>query len=163
MRKLIFPVIAALLTANVALADTATGIEAFDTKQFAKALKELMPAAKAKDPEAMYYLALMYASGFGVKKDLAKARKLYGEAAEMGNEAAQKEYGTALAIGDGGPQDVAEGLKWLLIAARTGNQDAGVMALRFSELMNRRMVLTARKRAGEWISAFKNAQASKHR
>jgi hypothetical protein len=46
-----------------------------------------------------------------------------------------------------------------MIAARTSNQDAGVFALRFSQLMNRKMVLTARRRAGEWISAFKKAQA----
>ena len=77
----------------------------------------------------------------------------------MGHVAAQKEYGTALAIGDGAEQDVAEGLKWLIIAARTGNQDAGVMALRFSQHMNRKIVLTARREAGEWISAFKKAQA----
>ena len=75
----------------------------------------------------------------------------------MGHVPAQKEYGTALAIGDGAEQDVAEGLKWLMIAARTGNQDAGVFALRFSHLINRKVVLTARLRAGEWISAFKKA------
>ncbi len=46
-----------------------------------------------------------------------------------------------------------------MIAAKTSNQDAGVFALRFSQLMNRKMVLTARRRAGEWISAFKKAQA----
>ena len=64
-----------------------------------------------------------------------------------------------MAIGDGAEQDVAEGLKWLMIAARTSNQDTGVFARRFTQLMNRKMVLTARRRAGEWISAFKKAQA----
>lgn len=160
MRKFFFIVIAALLTAPAAVAGTADGIEAFQTKQFAKALKELGPAAKAGDPEAIYHLALMYSRGFGVRKNAKKALRLYGQAAEMGHEAAQKEYGTALAIGDGAEQDVGEGLKWLFIAARTGNQDAGVMALRFSELMNRKMVLTARSKAAEWISAYKKAQAA---
>jgi TPR repeat protein len=160
VRKLYFLVIAALLTAPAAIAGTADGVEAFNTKQFVTALKELTPAAKAGDPEAIYYLALMYSRGFGVNKNPRKALKLYGQAAELGHVPAQKEYGTALAIGDGAEQDVAEGLKWLMIAARTGNQDAGVMALRFSELMNRRMVLTARRKAGDWISAFKKAQAA---
>jgi len=66
----------------------------------------------------------------------------------------------AVHLTDGVEQDVSEGLKWLLIAARTGNQDAGVLALRFSELMSRKMVLTARRKAGLWISAFKKKQAA---
>ena len=160
MRKLFFLVITALFIAPAAVADTAAGVEAFETKQFATAIQELTPAAKAGDPKAIYHLALMYGGGYGVKKNLATALKLYGQAAEMGYVPAQKEYGTALAIGDGAEQDVAEGLKWLIIAARTGDQAAGVFAVRFSRLMNRKLVLTARRRAGEWLSAFKKSQAA---
>ena len=159
MRKLVFLVVAALFVAPAAIAGTAAGIEAFNTKQFDTALKELTPAANAGDAEARYYLAQMYSGGFGVRKDATKALKLYGQAAEQGHVAAQKEFGTALAIGDGAEQDVEEGLKWLFIAARTGNQEAGVYALRFSKLMNRKVVLTARRKAGQWVSAFKKANA----
>ena len=160
MKKLVFLVMTALFIAPAAIAGTAAGIEAFSTKQFETALKELNPAAKAGDPEALYHLALMYSRGFGVPKNAQKALKLYGEAAELGHVAAQKEYGTALAIGDGADQNVEEGLKWLLIAARTGNQEAGVYAVRFSQLMSRPVVLTARRKAGQWLSAFKKAQAA---
>jgi TPR repeat protein len=160
VRKLLFLVIAALFLAPAAIADTGIGVEAFQTKKFAKALKELTPAAKAGDPEALYHLALMYSGGYGVKKNTKKALKLYGQAAEKGHVRAQKEYGTALAIGDGTEQNVTEGLKWLIIAARTGNQDAGVFALRFSQLMNRKMVLTARREAAEWITTFNKIQAA---
>lgn len=158
MKKIVFLVIAALFITPAAVAGTAAGIEAFSTKQFDTALKELGPAAKAGDPEALYHLALMYSRGFGVKKDARKALDLYGQAAELGHVGAQKEYGTALAIGDGAEQNVEEGLKWLLIAARTGNQEAGVYAVRFSQLMNRSVVLTASRKAGQWLSAFKKAQ-----
>jgi len=160
VRKLIFLVITAIFIAPAAIADTAAGVEAFQTKHFATAIMELTPAAKAGDANAIYYLGLMYSGGFGVKKNPAKALELFGQAANKGHVLAQKEYGTALAIGDGAEQDVAEGLKWLMIAARTGDQDAGVLALRFSKLMNRTLVLTARKRAGEWLTAFKKTQAS---
>jgi TPR repeat protein len=160
VKKFVFLAITALLIAPAAIADTADGVEAFETKQFAKAIKELTPAAKEGDSDALYHLGLMYSGGFGVTKNLAKALKLYGQAAELGHVSAQKEYGTALAIGDGAEQDVAEGLKWLIIAARSGDQNAGVYALRFSKLMNRTLVLTARRRAGEWISVFKKAQAA---
>lgn len=160
MRKLFILVITALCFAPAVAADTAAGIEAFETKEFATALKELTPAAEAGDPEALYYLAQIHSGGYGVQKDLTEALSLYGQAAKMGHVPSQKEYGTALAIGDGAEQDVGEGLKWLFIAARTGNQEAAVYALRFSQLMNRTVVLTARRKAGEWLSAFKKAQAA---
>ena len=155
MRKLVALALTALLIAPAALADTFAGVEAFNTKQFEKALRELTPAAEAGDPEALYHLALMYSGGFGVPKNPEKALKLYGKAANLGHVSAQKEYGTALAIGDGAEQDVEEGLKWLFIAARTGDQDAGVYALRFSQLMNRKIVLNARRKASQWLTAFR--------
>lgn len=46
VRKLYFVVITALLMAPAAVADTGTGVEAFKTKQFAKALKELNPRVR---------------------------------------------------------------------------------------------------------------------
>ncbi len=158
MRKLFFLVIAALFITPVAVADTATGIEAFKTKKFAEAMKELTPAAKAGDPKAKYYLALMYGGGFGVEQNLATALELYGEAAKKGHVPSQKEYGTALAIGEGAEQNVAEGLKWLIIAAKTGDESAQIYAMRFSQYMNRTVVLTARLKAVEWLSAFKKTQ-----
>lgn len=160
MRKLFILVIAALCFAPAVAADTAAGIEAFKTKEFATAIKELTPAAEAGDPEALYYLAQIHSGGYGVEKDLVKALSLYEQGAKKGHVPSQKEYGTALAIGDGAEQNVREGLKWLFIAARTGNQEAGVYALRFSQLMNRAVVLTARREASEWLTAFRKAQSA---
>ena len=159
MRKLLFLVIAALfITPAAAVADTWAGIEAFKTKQFDVALKELTPEAEAGDRDAIYHLALMYGGGFGVEQDLAKALDLFGQAAKKGHVPAQKEYGTALAIGEGTEQDVAEGLKWLFIASKTGDESAGIYALRFSQYMNKIVVLTARRKAAEWITAFKKSE-----
>ena len=160
MRKLFFLVIAALCMAPAAIADTPAGIEAFKSKKFAMAIKELTPPAEAGDPEALYYLAQIHGGGYGVEKNLTTALHLYEKAAKKGHVPSQKEYGTALAIGDGAEQNVTEGLKWLFIAARAGNQEAGVYALRFSQLMNRAVVLTARREAAEWTTAFKKSQSS---
>lgn len=160
MKKLFFLVIAALCMAPAVAADTPAGIEAFKSKEFATAIKELTPSAQAGDPEAMYYLAQIHAGGYGVEKNLTTALNYYEKAAKKGHVPSQKEYGTALAIGDGAEQNVNEGLKWLFIAARAGNQEAGVYALRFSQLMNRAVVLTARREAAEWSTAFKKAQAA---
>lgn len=135
------------------------GIEAFKSQNFDLALKELTPAADAGDADALYTLAQMYGFGYGVKKDLVKALDLYGKAAHLGHVQAQKEYGVALAIGEGAEQNVSEGLKWLFIAGKSGNDAAQQYALRFSKYMNRSIVITARTAAVEWQREFKKLSA----
>lgn len=159
VRFLVLTAFAAFLIPFSALADTEKGVEAFKSKNFDVALKELQPAVAAGDADAMYTLAQMYGLGFGVKKDLTKALELYGKAANLGHVAAQKEYGTALAIGDGAEQNVSEGLKWLFIAGKAGHEGAQQYAMRFSQYMNRTVVISARKAAVEWHSAFKKRTA----
>lgn len=154
MKKLALAALAAVLASAPAFADPQAGIEAFRSKQFDVALKELQPAAEKGDLDAMYYLGQMYASGFGVKKDLKQAVELYGKAAEQGHVPSQTEFGTALALGDGIKQDVGAGLKWLFIAAKTGDPTAKEYATRFARYMSRTVVLTARKEATDWQSAF---------
>ena len=163
MKKLVVTAIAAMFASSAALADTQTGIDAFNNKEFDVALKELMPPATAGDPNAAFFLAQMYSQGFGVEQNLTKALALYAEAAANGHVPSQKEYGTALALGEGADQNVSEGLKWLLIAARAGDESARALAARFSRIMRRTVILTARKQAIEWHIEFKNknSQANK--
>jgi uncharacterized protein len=161
VKKLVLTTIAALFSASVALADSQTGIDAFNSKEFDTALAALQPAAETGDVEAMYYLGQMHAAGFGVEKDLKKALGYYRTAADLGHAPSQKELGTALALGEGVEQDVAEGLKWLLIASRTGDESAKEYAQRITRFMSRTVVLTARREATQWQNAFekKNAEA----
>ena len=65
--------------------DFAKGMEAFDAKKYALAMKKFESAAEQGHDEAQYYLGLCYAKGFGVKKDMDKAFEWYGKAAEKGN------------------------------------------------------------------------------
>ena len=46
---------------------------------------------KCKDKDGLYFLGFLYATGFKVKKDVKRAKRLFRESAELGNEAA-KEY-----------------------------------------------------------------------
>jgi hypothetical protein len=160
VKKFVIAAIAALFTSSLALADAQTGIDAFNSRNFDAALKELQPAAESGSLEAMYYLGQMHAAGFGVQKDLAKALSYYRTAAEKGHVPSQKEYGTALALGEGIKQDVGEGLKWLLIAAKTGDKSSQEYAARFSRYMSRTVVLTARKEATEWHHEFNKKNAT---
>lgn len=155
----VFAALAALFIPFSAHADAEKGIEAFRSQNFDLALKELTPASEAGNADALYTLAQMYGFAYGVKKDLAKALELYGKAAHLGHVQAQKEYGVALAIGEGAEQNVSEGLKWLYISGKAGNVAAQQYAMRFSKYMNRSVVITARTAAVEWQRAFKNKSA----
>jgi len=159
IRILIVAALSVLLVPISALADTEAGAEAFKSKDFDLAPKELVPAAETGDAKAMFVLGQMYSFGYGVKKDLAKALEFYRKAANLGHVPAQKEYGTALAIGDGTEQNVSEGLKWLFIASKAGHPAAQQYALRFSKYMNRSVVFEARRNAAQWSRDFKRKTA----
>ena len=47
----------------------------FAQKKYDLALKYCQPAAEQGDPEAQYYLGLMYNKGFGLKQDYTEAMK----------------------------------------------------------------------------------------
>ena len=131
-------------------AGTREGKQALDAKQYDKAFKELMPEAAKGDPEAQYILARMYQAGWGTPKNLKKARAFFGQAAKLGHVPSQKEYGAALALGDGVEQDVNEGLKWLYIAAQNGNSSAAEYAAQFSKSFPRTVASEARRAAHRW-------------
>ena len=61
----------------------------FAQKKYDLALKYCTPAAEQGDPEAQYYLGVMYDNGLGIKQDYFKAFEWWGKAAENGNADAQ--------------------------------------------------------------------------
>jgi TPR repeat protein len=141
-----------------ASADTRAGRDALDAKQYDKAFKELLPEAKKGDAAAQYLLARMHQAGWGTAKDLQKAYALFGQAAKLGHVTAQKEYGAALALGEGVEQDVDEGLKWLFIAAHNGHRGAAQFAAIFSKPFPRKLVTEARRAASRWNRASKQPE-----
>ena len=147
-------IIGSVLAIN-AYAGTVAGKRAFAQQNYGVALKELGPAAKKGDRDAMFMLAQMHGSGFGVTKNMNKAVKLYGKAADLGHVDAQKEYGSALALGDGIEKNAEEGLKWLMIASQEGNSGALAFAKRFAKYFPRTAISTARRKAFKWRQEFK--------
>lgn len=141
-----------------ASADTRAGKDALDAKQYDKAFKELLPEAKEGDADAQYILARMHQAGWGTPKDLKKAYAYFGQAAKLHHAPSQKEYGAALALGEGVEQDVSEGLKWLFIAAQNGHQGAAQFAKIFSKSFPRRQVAESRREASRWNRANKKPE-----
>jgi TPR repeat protein len=80
--------------------------------------------AAGRHSSALHNLATCYFTGRGRPRDLAKARELYGQAAEMGYAKAACALGNMLIAGTGGPSDPVRGLDLCRRAADAGVADA---------------------------------------
>jgi len=100
------------------------GIAAFDSGDFATALKEFRSLAREGNAEAQYKLGEMYFSGLGVAKDYAKARFWYLKAAQQGVVEAQFNLGELYGKGLGTPKDHVKASNWYRLAADQGHPRA---------------------------------------
>ena len=91
----------------------------------------LQRLAEHDDPEAQFYLGLMYEFGDGVLKDDAEAVKWYHRAAEQGHNSAIYKLGFRYMYGEGVLKDDVEAVKWFRKAAEHGydlaQHELGVM------------------------------------
>ena len=87
-----------------------------------------------------------------------KARARLRQAAKRHPVLSQEEYGAALALGEGVEQGVAEGLKWLIIAAQNGHEGATQFARIFSKSFPRKLVAEARRAANRRNRANKKKE-----
>ena len=74
-----------LNTPALLAADLGKGARAFDTQDYAIALKELEPLAKEGNADATNMLGQMYENGWGVTKDVERAKRLYTQGANVGH------------------------------------------------------------------------------
>ena len=125
-RLLILPVL--LLTLLVGTpassADWKKGAAAYQSSDFATALREWTPLAKQGNADAQFNLGLMYHEGQGVPQDYKTAVKWYKLAAEQGDANAQTNLGNAYGRGQGVIQDNVYAHMWLNIAASSGDKGA---------------------------------------
>jgi TPR repeat protein len=101
-------------------------LSAGDKRAFARRLKE----ARIGDPVAQYDVALMYATGAGVGKNVSQAFAWTKAAAEKGHTAAQYLLGSAYAGGLGTPKDAQKALLWFIKAYDHGNEKASLKLAR---------------------------------
>ena len=112
------------LAYGVLAADFEAGKVAFETGNYANALKEWEPLAEQGAPHAQYNVALMYAKGMGVPVDLHKAAQLYEKAAAKGIVPAQYNIALMYQNGEGVAKDPAKALQWFQRAANNGDANA---------------------------------------
>ena len=136
-RTLQFPValvLSIMCLAAPAWADLNAGEKAYQSGDYATALREWQPLAELGQAVAQYQLGLLYANGKGVTKDDAKARQWFEKAAIQGHTEAQVNLGVLLMYARGGQQDYKMAVYYLRLAANRGND---VAQRRLGELFER--------------------------
>ncbi len=67
-------------------------IKYYKEKKFEEAFKHLIQPAENGNPEALYYLGIMYEYGEGIEVNIEKAKHLYKKSADLGNENAKEAF-----------------------------------------------------------------------
>ncbi len=99
-------------------------LDAYNTGDYATALRLWRPLAEQGHAYAQYMLGVMYERGEGAPQDYAEAVKWYRLAAEQDYANAQSDLGFMYDIGRGVPQDDVEAVKWYRRAAEQGHAAA---------------------------------------
>lgn len=100
--------------------DLSSGIAAFESKQFSRAVGLLGPLAEAGDPEAQYRVAIMAQNGLGMLENPLQAFKNMRAAAEAGLGVAQHGLGFMYMEGECVDQDPIKAVAWFKKAAEQG-------------------------------------------
>ena len=101
-------------------ADFQKGLTAYQSGDFATALREWKPLAKQGNALAQFSLGLMYDNGESVPQNYKTAVKWYKLAAEQGYDGAQYLLGDLYANGKGFPRNYKTAVKWFKLAAKQG-------------------------------------------
>jgi TPR repeat protein len=107
-----------------ALAGFVEGATAYNARNYALALKEIMPLAKAANHDAEQLLGLMYYMGRGVARDYKQAFFWSQKAAVAGKADAQYVIGAMYYTGNAVPLDQHQAVMWFHKAAEQGHVDA---------------------------------------
>jgi len=154
-RILILPIlILTLLLGNPAFsADYQKGFTAYESGDYATALREWTPLAEQGDADAQYNLGLMYDEGQGVPQDYKAAVKWYELAAKQGQAAAQNNLGLMYVKGQGVIQDNVYAHMWWNIAASSGDsENASKNRDKVAKLMTPARIEDAQKLARQCVA-----------
>jgi TPR repeat protein len=124
MKKFILAIVIALSWQQSAMAGFAEGATAYNSKNYAVALREVRPLAQAGNPDAQHLLGLMYYMGRGVPQDYKTALQWHLKAAQQGKADAQYVVGAMYYTGNAVLQDHKQAVTWFRKAAEQNHPDA---------------------------------------
>jgi len=132
-------------------ADFQKGVAAYDSGDFATALREWRPLAEKGDADAQFNLGVMYSKGQGVPQDYKTAVKWYTLAAEQGVASAQTNLGWMYDKGYGVKQDNVYAHMWGNIAASNGDENGGKLRDEVAKTMTPADISVAQNFARECV------------
>ena len=100
--------------------DLASGIAAFEAKEFRRARQLLQPLAEDGNPQAQYRLAVQYQAGLGVVHNPQLAYHWMREAAEQDHDLALHGLGIMYLYGECTQKNAQQAALWLQRAADLG-------------------------------------------
>ncbi|MBD8532504.1 MULTISPECIES: tetratricopeptide repeat protein [unclassified Massilia] len=109
---------------GTALAGFPEGASAYNARNYALAMKEIAPLARAGNPDAQHLLGLMYYMGRGTARDYKQAFQWHLKAAQQGKADAQYVVGAMYYTGNAVPQDQKHAVTWFRKAAEQGHGEA---------------------------------------
>jgi TPR repeat protein len=124
MKKLTIAILAAFAVHGSALAGFTEGANAYNARNYALALKEVTPLARAGNADAEHLLGLMYYMGRGVPRDYKQAFAWHYKAAQQGKADAEYVVGAMYYTGNAVPQDEKLAVQWFHRAAEQNHPDA---------------------------------------
>jgi len=124
MKKIINAIVFALGLHASAHAGLTEGANAYNARNYALALKEITPLAKAGNADAEHLLGLMYYMGRGVQRDYKQAFAWHYKAAVQGKADAQYVVGAMYYTGNAVPQDQKMAVTWFRKAAEQNHAEA---------------------------------------
>jgi TPR repeat protein len=120
-----------LLTISAVIAGTAeedfrTGLSAFNSGDYAAAMRLWRPLADGNDARSQAGIGFMYHRGLGVETDDAQAAFWLRKAAEQGQAEGQMMLGSLYFFGLGVPQSYATAYAWCELAQDNGQAEAQI-------------------------------------
>ena len=153
-RKLQVALVALMLAPSAGMAqDFDAGVLAWQSGDYATALREWTPLATQGDARAQAILGVMYDNGRGVPQDDAEAVKWYRLAAEQSDAWAQNNLGVMYEYGQGLPQNFVASRMWYNLAASAGNEKAVANRDRIAGKMLPADISEAQRRAGPCLAS----------
>ncbi|HZT37342.1 MAG TPA: tetratricopeptide repeat protein [Bryobacteraceae bacterium] len=144
-------VILGVLISIPALADFAAGLRAYDSHDYATALKEWRPIAEQGDMAAQFNLGLLYYDGLGVPQDFQEARRWFQRSADQGYDKAQLNLGAMYGSGKGLRRpDYVQAYVWLSLCAAAGNEKCAAQRDLVARKLKGSKLSEAQRIAREW-------------
>jgi len=141
------------LSSPLAAQDIAKGSAAWNSGDYATAIKEFRPLAEAGVAKVQNYLGFMYHEGQGVFQDYVEAVKWYRLASNQGFSAAQTHLGSMYRFGRGVDQDNVMAHMWYNISAVNGSKVAADGKNELAEILSSENISKAQAMARKCMSS----------